>query len=175
MPRLAPLRRGRDQAALNHRRDVRHRVPHVHADARHLAHRVQRRDGLLRDVQAGHVEGLEHHLRQSLAVRLGGEHGLGYQARALVALYPRALAVEHVGEESLELVPVLDAAIADWSRGFPAGARSRGSHQRRLKHPGLALGDGVARADKIIVVIDDHGVVTDRRRHGRLPAAQTDP
>ena len=160
----ASLRRGRDDGALDDGGDVGDGVPDVDAHAGDFADGVERGDGALRDVQARDVEGLEHHLREALAIGAAREQRLGHERGALVPLHPPELAVEDVRVHALELVPVHDAAVHHGAEELPVPA-PRAANEAGLQQR-IALGDGVPRPDEIVVVVDDDDVLADRRHRG---------
>jgi len=164
--RAARRGRGHDDA-VDHGRDVGGAEPDVHAHAGGFPDAVQRRDGLLRDVQTRDVERLEHELRQPLAIRLGREQRLRDQRRALLALDPTALLVEDMTVDRLQGVPVRHRAVDDHARrGDRVAGGVRGEADGRgREHAWAVLRVRVPGSDEVVVVVDDDDVFPDRGRH----------
>ena len=159
------MRGGGDHRAVDDRGDVRDGVADVDAHAGGFADAVESGDGLVDDVESRDVEGLEHHLGESVAIGAAGEDGLRDERGALVAFDPSELAVEDVRVHALELVPVHHAALVDRAKGRAVVADA--THEVGGDQ-GLAIGDGVSRLDEVVVVVDDNHVVAYRGRHGVL-------
>ena len=91
---------------------VRDAIPSIKDNARRASGGVQGKNSLDRDVHGRGPEGLEHNLRQLLAVGFGVEWGFGHQDGVLRGR-DAELVVEGVVENLLHVVPVGDDAVLD--------------------------------------------------------------
>lgn len=91
---------------------VRDAVARVEDDARRATGRIQREDGLDRDVERGAVERLEHNLRHLLAVGLRVERRLSEEDGMLLRRDTQFVE-ERVVPDLLHVIPVGDDTVLD--------------------------------------------------------------
>merc|ERR1712159_820271 len=97
---------------------VGHTITTIHDNTSGSARGIQRENGLDGDVEAAHIEGLEHDLGHALPVVFGVHWGLGEEDTstvlvgfALVTDHHAELVVESVPPHFLHVVPVLNDAV----------------------------------------------------------------